>query len=99
VDYLLSSTLTTRSRRAFANKLQVAHNIIIIIIIVTLFNDLSMGQEWNQLRSFIGLLYRPWMIDADNCGAICGMSEWQGKLKYSEETCPNAAVHHRFHMT
>jgi hypothetical protein len=26
------------------------------------------------LRSFIGLLYQPWMIDGD-CGAISGMNE------------------------
>jgi hypothetical protein len=37
--------------------------------------------------------------DADDCETIRGMKEWQGKSKYSEETCPSAAVHHRFHMT
>jgi hypothetical protein len=26
------------------------------------------------LRLFIGLLYQPWMIDGDDCGAISGMS-------------------------
>jgi hypothetical protein len=26
------------------------------------------------LRSFIGLLYQPWMIDGDDCGAISGMN-------------------------
>jgi hypothetical protein len=25
------------------------------------------------------------MIDGDDCGAITGMNEWQGKLKYWEE--------------
>jgi hypothetical protein len=44
------------------------------------------------LRPFIGLLYQPWMIDRDDCGAISGMNEWQGKLKYWEETCPSAAL-------
>jgi hypothetical protein len=27
------------------------------------------------LRPFIGLLYQPWMIDGDDCGAIGGMNE------------------------
>jgi hypothetical protein len=43
-------------------------------------------------RPFIGLLYQPWMIDGDDCGAISGMNEWQGKPKYWEETCPSAAL-------
>jgi hypothetical protein len=30
--------------------------------------------------------------NGDDCGAISGMNEWQGKPKYSEETCPNAAL-------
>jgi hypothetical protein len=38
------------------------------------------------LRPFIGLLYQPWMVDGDDCGAIGGMNEWQGKPKYSEVT-------------
>jgi hypothetical protein len=29
------------------------------------------------LRQFIGLLYQPWMIDADDCGPIRAISEWQ----------------------
>jgi hypothetical protein len=42
------------------------------------------------LRSFIGLLYQPRMIDDDNdCGALSEMNEWQGKPKYWEETCPS----------
>jgi hypothetical protein len=44
------------------------------------------------LGPFTGLLYQPWMIDDDDCGAISGMNEWQGKPKYSEETCPSAAL-------
>jgi hypothetical protein len=43
------------------------------------------------LRPFISLLYQPWMID-DDCGAISGMNEWQGKPKYSEKICPSAAL-------
>jgi hypothetical protein len=44
------------------------------------------------LRPFTSLLYQPRMIDGDDCGAISGMNEWQGKPKYSEETCPSAAL-------
>jgi hypothetical protein len=44
------------------------------------------------LRPFIGLLYQHWMIDDDDCGAVGGMNEWQGKPKYWEETCPSAAL-------
>jgi hypothetical protein len=43
-------------------------------------------------RPFIGLLYQPWMIDGDNCGAIGGMNEKQGKPKYPGKTCPSAAA-------
>jgi hypothetical protein len=32
------------------------------------------------------------MIDSDDCGAISGLNEWQGKLKYSEETCLNVTL-------
>jgi hypothetical protein len=32
------------------------------------------------------------MIDGDDCGAISGMNEWQGKPKYWKETCPSAAL-------
>jgi hypothetical protein len=42
--------------------------------------------------SFIGLLYQPRVIDCDVCGTISGVNEWEGKLKHSEETCPNAAL-------
>jgi hypothetical protein len=47
------------------------------------------------LRPFIGLLCQPWIIDADDCGAISGENEQQGKPKYSEntwKTCPSAAL-------
>jgi hypothetical protein len=39
------------------------------------------------LRSFIDLLYQPWMTDDDECGASSGMNEWQGMPKYWEKTC------------
>jgi hypothetical protein len=44
------------------------------------------------LRPFIALLYQPWMIDGDDCGAVSGMNEWQGKPKYSEKTCFYSAL-------
>jgi hypothetical protein len=44
------------------------------------------------LRPFIGLLYRPCMIDGDDCKAISGMNELQGKPRYSEETCRSVAL-------
>jgi hypothetical protein len=46
------------------------------------------------LRPIIGLLYRPWMIDDDDddCGAVCGMNDWQGNQKYLEKPCQAAAV-------
>jgi hypothetical protein len=31
------------------------------------------------LRPFIGLLYQPWVICDDDCGAVDGMNDWQGK--------------------
>jgi hypothetical protein len=42
-------------------------------------------------------MYQPWLADDDDdddndCGASGGMNEWQGKPKYSEETCPSAAL-------
>jgi hypothetical protein len=52
---------------------------------------------WSGTKSAItaasyGLLYQPWMNDGDDCGAVSWMSEWQGKLKYLEITCVNAAL-------
>jgi hypothetical protein len=32
------------------------------------------------------------MVDGDDCGAISGMNEWQGKPKYSVETWSSAAL-------
>jgi hypothetical protein len=54
-----------------------------------------MRLELNQVHllwPFIGLLHQPWMIDGDDCGAISGMNEWQGKRKCSEETGPSITV-------
>jgi hypothetical protein len=44
------------------------------------------------LWPFIGLLYQPWMIEGDDCGAISGINGWQGKPQYSKEACSNAAL-------
>jgi hypothetical protein len=45
------------------------------------------------LPSSTGLMYQPWMIDGDHCGAISGMNEWQGNPKYWDEPCSSAALH------
>jgi hypothetical protein len=68
--------------------------IVIIIIIITILLTYGTGMEPSPLllKPLIGLLYHPWMIGADDCGAISGMNEWQRKPKYSEEICPSAAV-------
>jgi hypothetical protein len=48
------------------------------------FNRLSMGQNSPLLLGQLtGLLYKPGMIDGDDCGAVGGMNGWQGKPKYS----------------
>jgi hypothetical protein len=44
------------------------------------------------LRPLIGLLYQPWIIDGDYCGALIGMNDLQGRPKYSEKTRPSAAL-------
>jgi hypothetical protein len=44
------------------------------------------------LRPLIGLLYPLWKIDNDDGGVICRLNDWQQRLKYSEETCPSAAL-------
>jgi hypothetical protein len=44
------------------------------------------------LRPFIGILYQLWIIDGDDSAVICGVNDWQGKLKYPEITFPIAAL-------
>jgi hypothetical protein len=55
-----------------------------------------MGLEWNQVhdlpRLFIGLLYKPWMIDGDDCAASNGMNEWQEKTEVLGENLPSNVV-------
>jgi hypothetical protein len=48
------------------------------------------GMESNplQLRQFIDLLYQLWMIYNDDCGAVSGMNDWQGKLRYWRKPAP-----------
>jgi hypothetical protein len=52
------------------------------------------GMEPNPLllRPFSGIFCRPWITDDDDCGAVSGMNEWQGKQKYSEKTCLSVAL-------
>jgi hypothetical protein len=44
------------------------------------------------LWPFVGMLYQTWMIDGDDCGAVSGMNEWQGKPTSSEKTFPSATL-------
>jgi hypothetical protein len=44
------------------------------------------------LRPLIGLSYQPRMTDTDDCGALNGVNDWQGKPKYSENTCSSSAL-------
>jgi hypothetical protein len=49
--------------------------------------------NWNGGKSAIAaVIYWPWMMDGDDCGAISGMSGWQGKQKYWEQTRSNVAL-------
>jgi hypothetical protein len=52
------------------------------------------GVEPSQLllRPLLGLLYQPYIIDGDDCGAVTEMNEWQGNLKYSVKISPSAAL-------
>jgi hypothetical protein len=44
------------------------------------------------LLLFVGLLCQLSMIDGDDCGAVGGMNDWQGKRKFSERACPSGAL-------
>jgi hypothetical protein len=57
-----------------------------------------MEQSPLLLRPFIGLLHQSWMLEGDDCGAISGMNDGQGKPKYPVETyaiplCPPQMSH------
>jgi hypothetical protein len=43
------------------------------------------------LRPIFDLFYQSRMVDDDECGAVGGMSG-KGNAKYSEITCPSAAL-------
>jgi hypothetical protein len=65
--------------------------IVFLKLIIQLFFILLWG--WDGTKSTItGLLYQPWAIDGDNCGRISRMDECQGNPKYSQKTCPSAAL-------
>jgi hypothetical protein len=44
------------------------------------------------LRSFIGLLYQPWTLDGDDCGAIGGMNECKRETEVLGGTCPTVTL-------
>jgi hypothetical protein len=44
------------------------------------------------LGTSVGLVYQPWTIDGDDCGAISGMNEWQGKPNCLQKICLSAAL-------
>jgi hypothetical protein len=48
-------------------------------VISEIFKIVLAGVERSPLllEPFIGLLYQPWMIDDDDCGAIGGMNDWK----------------------
>jgi hypothetical protein len=50
--------------------------------------------EWNQIRYYVChlLAYCASLDAGDDCGAISGMNDWQGKPKYSEKTCTSDAL-------
>jgi hypothetical protein len=37
---------------------------------------------------FIGLLHQPWMIDGGECGAVSGVTEWQGNPSTRRKPAP-----------
>jgi hypothetical protein len=66
-------------------------NYVLLLYFVFIYID-RMKPRPQLLWSFIGLLYPSLIIDGDDCGAIVGMNEWQKTPKYSEKTCPSAAL-------
>jgi hypothetical protein len=46
----------------------------------------------------IGLLYQHWMIDDDECGAVCGMRIVRGTEVLGENLPQHHFVHHKSHL-
>jgi hypothetical protein len=67
------------------------HLVHLLFIIFLFIYGTGVQQSPLLLRPFIGLLYRPWMIDCERCGAVSGMNEWLAKPKYSKRL-PSAAM-------
>jgi hypothetical protein len=52
---------------------------------------LYLSKGWNATKTTITVgIHWPCRKVGDDCGAVCGINE-QGKLKFSEKTCPSAA--------
>jgi hypothetical protein len=82
--------LNTKSYRNDRKYTQSAeHSCIVFLFLFILYLSMEAGVEASLLllRSSIGVLYQPWMID-DNSGANSGMNEWQGKPKYPHKNLP-----------
>jgi hypothetical protein len=52
----------------------------------------AVGPSLLFLKPLLVLLYQPWMMDGDDCGAISEMNEWQGKTMYQKEPCLSATL-------
>jgi hypothetical protein len=61
-------------------------------IVYYLFIYLTAGVEPSPqlLWPLIGLLYQPWKVYGNDCEAIGGINNCQGKLKYWEKSFPGA---------
>jgi hypothetical protein len=56
------------------------------------------GTESTLTEATTALLYQLQMMTDDECEAMC--NAWQGKLKYSDKTCPQCRfVHRKSHTT
>jgi hypothetical protein len=64
-----------------------AHLILFGLIILVKF-----GGVYKLMKLLFGLLYPPWTIDGDDCGAISGVNERQENQKCSTKTCASAGL-------
>jgi hypothetical protein len=74
-------TLVFTAFSSICGSFKIAHSII------TGLKDISFFRCGTKFISS-GLLHQPWIRDDENCGAIGGMNDWEGKLKYSEKPVP-----------